>query len=36
MKSAKGEDQLALQTGVDKTLADLAQSYDSALIQFAG
>jgi len=36
MKPAKGEDQLALQTGMDKTLADLAQSYDSALIQFAG
>jgi hypothetical protein len=36
MKSAKGEDQLALQTGMDKALADLAQSYDDALAQFAG
>ena len=36
MKSAKGEEQLALQTDMDKTLADLAQSYDNALTQFAG
>ena len=36
MKSAKGEDHLALQTGMDKTLADLAQSYDNALAQFVG
>lgn len=36
MKSAKGEDQLALQTGMDKTLAELAQSYDNALAQFVG
>lgn len=36
MKSAKGEDQLALQAGMDKTLADLGQSYDDALAQFAG
>jgi len=36
MKAAKGEDQLALQTGMDKALADLAQSYDHALAQFAG
>jgi hypothetical protein len=36
MKSAKGEDQLALQTGMNKTLADLALSYDHALVQFAG
>jgi hypothetical protein len=36
MKSAKSEDQLALQIGMDKTLADLAQSYDDALAQFAG
>ena len=36
MKSAKGEDHPALQTGMDKTLADLDQSYDKALAQFAG
>ncbi len=36
MKSAKGKDQLALQTGMDKTLADLDQSYDQALAEFAG
>ncbi|MEX0829120.1 MAG: hypothetical protein WD032_02655 [Nitrospirales bacterium] len=36
MKSAKGEDQLALRAGMNKTLADLAQSYDHALVQFAG
>jgi len=36
LKSAKGKDQPALQTGMDKTLADLDQSYDKALAQFAG
>ncbi len=36
MKAAKGEDQLALQTGIDKALADLDQSYDTALTEFAG
>jgi len=36
MKSTKGEDHLALQTGMDKTLSDLAQSYDNALAQFVG
>jgi hypothetical protein len=36
LKAAKGEDQNVLQTGVDKTLADLDQSYDKALAQFAG
>ncbi len=36
LKSGKGEDQLALQTGMDKTLADLDQSYDQALAEFAG
>ena len=36
MKSAKGEDQPALQIGMDKTLAELDQSYDKALAQFAG
>ncbi|UCH90418.1 MAG: hypothetical protein JSU60_04670 [Nitrospirota bacterium] len=36
LKSGKGEDLLALQTGMDKTLADLDQSYDKALAEFAG
>jgi hypothetical protein len=36
LKAAKGEDQNVLQTGMDKTLADLDQSYDKALAQFAG
>ena len=36
IKSAKGEDQLALQAGMDKALADLAQAYDQALAKFAG
>ena len=36
MKSAKGEDHSALQISMDKTLADLAQSYDNALAEFAG
>lgn len=36
MKSARGEDHLALQTGMDQTLKELAQSYDKALAQFAG
>ena len=36
MKSAKGEDQPVLQTDMDKSLADLDQSYDTALAQFAG
>lgn len=36
MKSAKGKDQLALQTGINKTLADLDQSYDTAIAEFAG
>jgi len=36
MKSAKGEDQLALQTGMDLTLKELTQSYDKALAEFLG
>jgi len=36
MKSATGEDQLALQTGMDKTLNELTQSYDKALAEFLG
>ena len=36
LKAAKGEDQNVLQAGMDKTLADLDQSYDKALAQFAG
>jgi hypothetical protein len=36
MKSAKGEDQLALQTGMDQTLKELTQSYDKALAEFLG
>lgn len=36
MKSAKGGDQPALQADMDKALADLDQSYDTALAQFAG
>ncbi|MDH5563079.1 MAG: hypothetical protein OEY91_05560 [Nitrospirota bacterium] len=36
MKSAKGEDQLVLQTGMDQTLKELTQSYDKALAEFLG
>lgn len=36
MKSAKGEEQLALQAGMNKALADLAQAYDHALAKFSG
>ena len=36
MKSAKGEDHSALQVGLDKSLADLDESYDTALAKFAG
>jgi len=36
MKSAKGEDQLALQTGMDQTLKELTQSYEKALAEFLG
>jgi hypothetical protein len=36
LKSAKGEDFQALQTGMDQKLADLDQSYDKALASFAG
>ena len=36
MKAAKGDDQLALQAGMDKALADLDQSYDTALAPFLG
>ncbi len=36
MKSAKGEDHPALQDGMDETLADLEESYITALAKFAG
>ncbi len=36
LKAAKGEEHSALQTDMDKTLADLDQSYDKALAEFAG
>lgn len=36
MKSAKGEDHSALQVSLDKALADLDESYDTALAKFAG
>lgn len=36
MKSAKSKDQSALQTSMEKTLAELAESYDTALAEFAG
>jgi hypothetical protein len=36
LDAAKGEEHSALQTDMDKTLADLDQSYDKALAEFAG
>ncbi len=36
MKAATGEDHAALQTGMGKTLEELAESYDNALAEFAG
>ena len=36
LKVAKGKDWLALQSGMNQALEELAQSYDKALAQFAG
>ena len=36
LKAAKGNDWLALQSGMNQALEELAQSYDKALARFAG
>ena len=36
LKAAKGKDWLALQSGMNQALEELAQSYDKALAQFPG
>ena len=36
LKTAKGQDWLALQAGINQALADMDQAYENALLHFAG